>query len=109
MVFDRCVRGYGLRIPVVMTTNNYYAARQKTSDDEYCFDIPGYGPDQVAIELIDNIIYISLAGETQKYFTVHKDVDLDKITSVVKNGQLIISMPKKQKQSRKIEVTSGEP
>jgi len=88
-------------------------------------DMPGVAPEDLSVTLENNVLKIvgrvcepshegfSLryaefeAGDFERSFTLSTRVDPDKISATLKNGQLLLTVPKTQPSSKEIPVSAG--
>ena len=73
-------------------------------------DLPGYGREDVEIEVEDNII--TIGGELEdrefsKSFRVPKDTDVDNIDAEMKNGVLTVVVPIMEQKSKSKKIRIG--
>lgn len=90
-----------------------YTRKVQDNGDNYSLkvDVPGFEREEIEIDVVDNILNLKVKNaENSKGFVfyVPKDIDKDQISASLKNGQLIITLPKKttpKPTTRKIRIT----
>ena len=80
--------------------------RKEGSNLTLSLEVPGYGPEDVDVQVHENQLNIS--WDKNKFnITIPKDVVIEELSATVKNGLLTVTVPQKeakQLESRKIKV-----
>ena len=73
-------------------------------DRVYEVNLAGTDKKDISIEIEENQLFVYIKEEFKKYLNLYDYDDVENITAEYKNGLLTISIPKKQKEKRVIEI-----
>jgi len=73
-------------------------------DTKVDIPIPGYSKEVVSLSVLDNVLVISLKGETFRKFPLSKEIDISLVKASVKNGMLTIRVEKKKQEIMQIAI-----
>lgn len=73
-------------------------------DKKYEINLAGTDKKDISIEVNDTYLEVLVKGGEHTYINFNKYQDTENITAEYKNGLLTISIPKKQKEKRVIEI-----
>jgi HSP20 family molecular chaperone IbpA len=79
-----------------------YTRKVKDNGDSYSLtiDIPGFEKEEIDIGVVDNVLNLNAKSPNDSKvfaFYIPKDINKDAIGAFLKNGQLLITLPKKAK------------
>jgi len=102
-MFDSLFKSFGNDLWGDFFTELFNYPYDNEKDYVFSFDAPGFTEDDIKIEIKDNVI--SISGEAKvgnshrsihRASTLNENMDTDKITAILKNGILTVTVPKKE-------------
>jgi len=89
-----------------------YYTKETENNHQIEIDVPGFSAKELSVEIKDDLLTVSKTPkETNQrranfyVFSVPSNVDCSKITSSLKDGVLLVTLPKlEEKKSKKIEI-----